>query len=39
MLSHHLQGALSDLRNLINITESDIADIKEAKNDQQFERL
>lgn len=39
MLSHHLQGALSDLRDLINITESDIADIKEAKNDQQFERL
>jgi len=39
MLSHHLQGALSDLRDLIKITESDIADIKEAKNDQQFERL
>jgi hypothetical protein len=34
-----LQGALSDLRDLIKITESDIADIKEAKNDQQFERL
>ena len=39
MLSHHLQSALSDLRDLISITESDIADIKEAKNDQQFERL
>ncbi|MDF1874311.1 hypothetical protein JHD48_01030 [Sulfurimonas sp. SAG-AH-194-I05] len=39
MLSHHLQGALGDLRDLINITESDIADIKEAKNEQQFERL
>ena len=39
MLSHHLQGALSDLRDLIKITESDIADIKEAKNDPQFERL
>ena len=39
MLSHHLEGALSDLRDLINITELDIADIKEAKNDQQFERL
>lgn len=39
MLSHHLQGALSDLRDLIEITESDIADIKEAKNDSQFERL
>lgn len=39
MLSHHLEGALQDLRDLISITESDIADIKEAKNDQQFERL
>lgn len=39
MLSHHLQGALNDLRDLIEITESDIADIKEAKNDSQFKRL
>ncbi|MEA1892817.1 MAG: hypothetical protein U9N33_08905 [Campylobacterota bacterium] len=39
MLSHHLQGALKDLRDLIEITESDIADIKEASNDPQFERL
>ena len=39
MLSHHLQGALTDLRDLIKITESDIADIKEAKNDPQFDRL
>ena len=39
MLSHHLQGALSDLRDLINITKLDIADIKEAKSDQQFDRL
>ena len=39
MLSHHLQGALSDLRDLVSITESDIADIKEARNEQQFERL
>ncbi|MFT5836024.1 MAG: hypothetical protein ACI9RG_000918 [Sulfurimonas sp.] len=39
MLSHHLQGALIDLRDLIKITESDIADIKEAKNDPQFDRL
>ena len=39
MLSHHLQGALNDLRDLITITESDIADIREAKNDSQFERL
>lgn len=39
MLSHHLKNALEDLRNLIKITESDIADIKEAKNDPQFDRL
>lgn len=39
MLSHHLQSALKDLRDIIQITESDIADIKEAKNDTQFERL
>lgn len=39
MLSHHLQGALNDLKDLIQITESDIEDIKEAKNDQQFDRL
>ena len=39
MLSHHLKSALSDLKDLIKITESDIADIKEAKNDSQFERL
>jgi len=39
MLSHHLQSALSDLRDLIKITESDISDIKLAKNDSQFDRL
>ena len=39
MLSHHLEGALKDLRDIIQITESDIKDIKEAKNDTQFERL
>ena len=39
MLSHHLQAALSDLRDLIEITQSDIKDIKEAKNTPQFERL
>ena len=39
MLSHHLQGALADLKDLIQITESDITDIKEAKNDPQFDRL
>lgn len=39
MLSHHLQGALKDLRDLIKITQSDIKDIKEAKNNEQFSRL
>ena len=39
MLSHYLQGALNDLRDLIIITESDIADIKEANSEEQFERL
>ncbi len=39
MLSHHLQSALADLRDLIKITESDIEDIKLAQNDAQFERL
>ncbi len=39
MLSHHLQSALNDLKDLIQLTESDIKDIKEAKNDPQFDRL
>ena len=39
MLSYHLQSALTDLRDLIKLTESDIEDIKEAKNDPQFDRL
>lgn len=39
MLSHHLEGALSDLRDLVKITEADIADIKEANNNPQFDRL
>ena len=39
MLSHHLQGALADLRDIIEITNSDINDIKEAAHDPQFERL
>jgi hypothetical protein len=39
MLSYHLQSALEDLRDLIKITESDIADIKLAQNDPQFDRL
>ena len=39
MLSHHLQNALEDLRDLIKITESDIEDIKKAEHDPQFDRL
>jgi uncharacterized membrane protein YgaE (UPF0421/DUF939 family) len=39
MLSHHLQNALEDLRDLIRITESDIEDIKKAEHDPQFDRL
>jgi len=39
MLSHHLQSALEDLRDLIAITASDIEDIKQAQHDPQFERL
>ncbi len=39
MLSHHLEGALSDLRDIIEITNSDINDIKEAHHDAQFGRL
>jgi len=39
MLSHHLQNALNDLRDIIKITESDIEDIKNAQHDAQFDRL
>jgi len=39
MLSHYLQNALSDLRDIINITKSDIEDIKTAQHDTQFDRL
>jgi len=39
MLSHHLKGALVDLQDLIKITQSDIDDIREAKNNPQFKRL
>jgi len=39
MLSHHIQGALGDLKDLIETTESDMEDIKAAKHDPQFERL
>ncbi|MDY0122254.1 MAG: hypothetical protein RBR54_09970 [Sulfurimonas sp.] len=39
MLSYHLKSALNDLRDLIEITKQDMADIKEAKHDPQFDRL
>jgi hypothetical protein len=39
MLSHHLESALKDLKDLIKLTESDMQDIKEAKHDSQFNRL
>ena len=39
MLTHHLQNALEDLRDLIKITESDIEDIKKAQHNPQFDRL
>ena len=39
MLSHHLQNALTDLRDIIKITEADIDDIKKAEHDTQFDRL
>ena len=39
MLSHHLQKALSDLRDIIKITESDIKNIKQAEHNTQFDRL
>jgi hypothetical protein len=39
MLSHHLQSALKDLKDLIAISQKDIDDIQEAQHDNQFERL
>jgi len=39
MLSYYLNNALKDLRDIIEITKSDINDIKEAKHDSQFDRL
>jgi len=39
MLSHHLQNALTDLKDIIKITESDIEDIQVAQHDPQFDRL
>ncbi len=39
MLTHHLQTTLTDLEDLIIMTQSDITDIKGAQHDPQFERL
>ncbi len=39
LLTYHLDGALQDLRDIIEITKRDIEDIKEAKAESQFERL
>lgn len=39
MLSYHLQSALSDLKDLIKITELDVEDIKIANHNPQFDRL
>ena len=39
MLLHHLKGAIKDLRDLISITQTDIEDIKEARQSPQFDRL
>ena len=39
MLSHYLENALKDLRDLIAFYEKDIADIKAAEHDAQFDRM
>ena len=39
MLLHHLKSAIGDLQDLISITQTDIEDIKEAKQSPQFDRL
>ncbi len=39
MLLHHLQSAVGDLKDLIRMTETDIENIKEAKQTPQFDRL
>lgn len=39
MLSHYLENALKDLKDLIVLSEKDINDIKEAKHDAQFDRM
>lgn len=39
MLLHHLRSAIKDLKDLISITQTDIEDIKEARQTPQFDRL
>ena len=39
MLTHHLQNTLTDLDDLILMTQSDINDIKVAQHEPQFDRL
>lgn len=39
MLQHYLQNAVKDLQSLIEITQSDIDDIKQAKHDVLFSRV
>jgi hypothetical protein len=39
LLTYHLDGALKDLRDIIEMTKADIEDIKQAKSDSQFDRL
>lgn len=39
MLSYQLQSAVKDLEALISLSQEDIADIKEAKHNPQFERF
>ncbi|MDF1879983.1 hypothetical protein JHD50_01495 [Sulfurimonas sp. MAG313] len=38
MLSHHLKGAVSDLEELVKMSEQDIEDIKHANHEPQFQR-
>jgi len=38
MLSHYLKTSIEDIENLIELTNKDIADIKEAKHEEVFKR-
>jgi len=39
MLSHQLQSAIKNLETIINLTQQDIDDIKQARHDALFERM